>query len=235
MTVKVYRENNEVIVSIIVTNYKQDKIVERVVKVKNVSANVMETLQYKTAVAAKNEFEAYLDAAFGGVGEVVQEARAIPPKPKEPFVMPDFQIDGGLQLSALAGGSSRCGWELAGISPFLGLLAAERFRVSVFGGGGISIKKENEWMLYWTYNLGGDLDFLFDKHIVNAGAGIEGSNSSGKEKQFYPFIRIGYGFKLLEDIFYEDILIIKFYGNYNFNGNGFKLGVLFIFYEYRNI
>jgi hypothetical protein len=90
MTVTVYRENSDVVVRIIVTDFKQNNIVERTVKVKKVSPAVMETLQYKTAIAAKNEFEAYLDSAFANAGGVAQEARVKPKPPKEPVKIPDW-------------------------------------------------------------------------------------------------------------------------------------------------
>ena len=84
MTVKVYRENNDVYSYTTVTNFEQKNIVERTVKAKSVSAAVLETIQYKTAIHAKNEFEAYLDSAFDGTGAVVQEARPVPPPPPKP-------------------------------------------------------------------------------------------------------------------------------------------------------
>jgi hypothetical protein len=90
MTVKVYRENDGAAARTTVTDFRQQKIVDSTVTVKNVSAAVRETLQYKTAIAAKNEFEAHLDSVFGNAGEVVQDARLIPKPPKEPFVMPDW-------------------------------------------------------------------------------------------------------------------------------------------------
>ncbi|MDR2491472.1 MAG: hypothetical protein LBD20_08745 [Spirochaetaceae bacterium] len=84
MSVKVHRENNDVYIYTTVTNFEKKNIVERTVKAKNVSAAVLETLQYKTAIHAKNEFEAYLNETFTNTGAVVQEARVIPPPPPKP-------------------------------------------------------------------------------------------------------------------------------------------------------
>jgi hypothetical protein len=106
MVVKIYRENSEVIVNTVVTNFAQKNIIDRTVKVKSVSSAVMETLQYKTAIAAKNEFDVYLDSAFGNTGEVVQNALLIPPPPPfdwskmtAPF-LPTFESDLEVGLGA---------------------------------------------------------------------------------------------------------------------------------------
>jgi hypothetical protein len=90
MAVKVYQENTEVIVYTVVTNFQQKNIVERSVKVKNVSAAVMETLQFKTAIAAKNEFDVYLDGAFRSMGDVVQNAQVKPKPVRAPLVLPTW-------------------------------------------------------------------------------------------------------------------------------------------------
>ena len=48
----------------------------------------METLQHKTAIHAKNEFEAYLDSTFSAAGAVVVDAKIIPPPPPKPAPPP---------------------------------------------------------------------------------------------------------------------------------------------------
>jgi hypothetical protein len=88
MTIKVYRENEAVFIYTAVANFQQKNIVERTAKAKSVSAAVLETLQYKTAIHAKNEFEAYLNSAFADAGDVVQKAKVIPPPP--PFKLPEW-------------------------------------------------------------------------------------------------------------------------------------------------
>jgi formylglycine-generating enzyme required for sulfatase activity len=75
MMVKAYRENSGVIVRITVTDFKGDAVVDRTVAVKKVPPSVVETLQYKTAAIAKNEFETYLNSAFSGVGGVARETQ----------------------------------------------------------------------------------------------------------------------------------------------------------------
>jgi tetratricopeptide (TPR) repeat protein len=75
MIVKVYRENDKVFIYTTVTNFENKNIVERTAGAKTVSLAVLETLQYKTAIHAKNEFEAYLDSAFAGAGDVVMSLR----------------------------------------------------------------------------------------------------------------------------------------------------------------
>jgi tetratricopeptide (TPR) repeat protein len=75
MRVKVYRENDEVFVRTTVTNFENKNIVERTAGAKTISLAVLETLQYETAIHAKNEFEAYLDSAFADAGEVVMSLR----------------------------------------------------------------------------------------------------------------------------------------------------------------
>jgi hypothetical protein len=83
MAIKVYRENSLVVVNLVVTNFQQNNIVERTVTVKKVSSEVMETLQYKTAIVAKNEFDVYLDSIFRNTGTIVTDARLIPPPPQK--------------------------------------------------------------------------------------------------------------------------------------------------------
>jgi tetratricopeptide (TPR) repeat protein len=77
MALKVYREQareqTQVVVNTVVTNFAQKAIVDRTVKLQNVAMSVLETLQYETAVVAKNEFDIYLDAAFSGTGDVVEK------------------------------------------------------------------------------------------------------------------------------------------------------------------
>jgi hypothetical protein len=77
MTVKVYREGDKVLVNSIVTNFQDTKIVERTVTITRVSAKILESVQYQTSTAAKNEFEAYLNSVFGSVGNIVQEVRIL--------------------------------------------------------------------------------------------------------------------------------------------------------------
>jgi hypothetical protein len=84
MAVKVYRKNNEVIVNTVVTNFTQKNIVERNVLVTKVSVTMLETLQYETAIAAKNEFDVYLDSAFSSTGALVENLQLIPPPPPKP-------------------------------------------------------------------------------------------------------------------------------------------------------
>jgi hypothetical protein len=99
MTIKVYRENEAVFIYTAVANFQQKNIVERTAKAKSVSAAVLETLQYKTAIHAKNEFEAYLNSTFANSGEVVQEAKLVPPPPPRPpielpvWLKPDVQFE----------------------------------------------------------------------------------------------------------------------------------------------
>ena len=112
MTVKVYRENNDVAIHTTVTNFEQKKIIERTEKVKNVPASVLETLQYKTATIAKNEFDVYLDSAFANTaiitknefdvyldsafantGSVVADAQAAPPKEFPLWLKPDIRFE----------------------------------------------------------------------------------------------------------------------------------------------
>jgi hypothetical protein len=81
MTVKVYRENDDAAVLVRVFDFEDRRVVERTITVPRIAAAVLATLQYKTAVIAQNEFDAYLDAAFGGAGAVVAEAKLKPLQP----------------------------------------------------------------------------------------------------------------------------------------------------------
>jgi tetratricopeptide (TPR) repeat protein len=77
MTIKVYRKNDDVMVRTAVLNFEQKPIVERTVTAQNVQAAIVDTLQYETAIHAKNEYETYLDNIFSDTDTVAAEAQSI--------------------------------------------------------------------------------------------------------------------------------------------------------------
>jgi hypothetical protein len=226
MVVKTYRENNEVVISVIVTNYRQDEIVDRNIKVKNVSKVVLETLQYKTAIAAKNEFEAYLNAAFGGAGDVVEEARITtkspPPQkpPKEPFVTTIIGVESTINMNSIFGLG-------LGVSLLLGIDIMDHFLITAFAGADIIVNRGSEWPCI----LGGSIDYYFsglESWVVGIGSGIADKIEWGAEFPWgrieclpFLFVRAEIGFNG-----------VKLYYDYLFNGsNGFRAGISFFMVE----
>jgi hypothetical protein len=164
MTVKVYREGEKVLVNSIVTNFQDTKIVERTVTIEKVSVAVLESVQYQTSTAARNEFEAYLDSTFGSVGDIAQEVWI---KPKQvswtavrdsPFGEGEWSsiVYGGGRFVAGRGGTIAYSvdgitWTVVGDSPFksnwIHSIAYGGGRFIAVGGGTIAYSVDG---ITWT-------------------------------------------------------------------------------------
>ena len=102
MTVRVYRERGDVVAITRVSNFEQKNVIDRTFVIRGIAASIVETLQYKTATIARNEFDAYLDAAFAGTGALVAEAAPVPPPPPPPpkelpaWLKPDITFEAAL-------------------------------------------------------------------------------------------------------------------------------------------
>jgi hypothetical protein len=99
MTVKIYRQDGDVVVVTSVSDFEQRDIVEQTSVIRGIQPGIVQTLQYRTATLAKNEFDASLDAAFAGTGAVVAEAQPLPPPPPPPpmelpaWIKPDIRFE----------------------------------------------------------------------------------------------------------------------------------------------
>jgi hypothetical protein len=141
----------------------------------------------------------------------------------------------GIEFSPLLSGSSNYGWELFAAYPLVGL-QTEIFRLSAFAGGGLSVRdlfsdERTIWSwdseegfswgedFTWTYSFGGNLEVLLDEWQVGIGGGMAGPNLVDKDKFLYPFIRVSAGI-LIGD------METKLYYDYNFDNNGYKVGLL---------
>jgi hypothetical protein len=134
----------------------------------------------------------------------------------------------GIESTFLLSGSSNYGWELFAAYLLVGL-QTKIFRMSVFGGGGLSAAPKSsisEWIdngyseidFTWTCGFGGSLEVLLNWWEIGIGYGMAGPNRGDKGKHLYPFIRGSIGFGMFE--------AAKFYYDYNFENNGWKLGLL---------
>jgi hypothetical protein len=99
MTVKVYQENKDVIAVTNVSGFAERNVAEQTVVIRGIEPRIVQTLQYRTATLAKNEFDRYLDTAFAGTGAVVAEAEPLPPPPPPPpkelpaWIQPDIRFE----------------------------------------------------------------------------------------------------------------------------------------------
>ncbi|GMO15753.1 MAG: hypothetical protein Pg6A_01980 [Termitinemataceae bacterium] len=136
------------------------------------------------------------------------------------FSLPVFAqtaLSFGLEVALYTGYSSNYGLDFISGYPFIEFQTGPFF-ASAFGGGGLSCRLEA------SYQFGGNLGFLLGDCFIGGGAGMAGPNLSG-ESALYPFVR---GFAGVGDFTSGDnASYVKLYYDYNFNDNGYKLGILF--------
>jgi predicted small secreted protein len=130
---------------------------------------------------------------------------------------------GEINFSLFTSYSSNYGCELAAY-PEIGWNVGI-FRFTAFAGGGISYSEKAEWL--WLYNFGGNAAIFFtDSMFIGGGGGIEGPNLADNGHPVYPFVRVSLGYLLSVMTDYWATLFTVYY-DYNFDNNGFKLGLLF--------
>lgn len=128
----------------------------------------------------------------------------------------------GIEGLLYTGYSSNYGLDFISGYPFIEFQTGPFF-ASAFGGGGLSVKIEVGEQ--FSYQFGANLGFLLGYFFIGGGAGMAGPNLSG-ESALYPFIRGMAGAGAGDDDF-TTFVYAKLYYDYNFNDNGYKVGILF--------
>jgi tetratricopeptide (TPR) repeat protein len=143
------------------------------------------------------------------------------------FFTYDQSFIGDLNLSLFTGYSSNYGWELAAY-PEIGVTTGP-FWITIFGGGGRSYS-EGTWSP-WTRSFGGHIAVNLGGEYadvglnIGAGGGMAGPSLTDNGSSLYPFVRASLGLGVNNGEGFSTTPL-KLYYDYNFYGNGYKMGLL---------
>jgi hypothetical protein len=142
MTARVFRNNDDTVaVTVTVTDYQNKKTIDRRIQIGSIENRVFTTIQYESAVSARNEFDAYLDSAFENVG-LPQIANYTPKKPYDWSWLTNFFSR--FSFSSIAGSFKLKEWEfyLVNIGLSFGRLDNSWFSAGAIFDNGIVISSD---------------------------------------------------------------------------------------------